>query len=180
PSSSGARPASSSSTSSTSRLSRSSRPLPALVVAGAGMAGLVAAVRARELGAEVVVREKGTRPGGSMLLSSCVIWRYRDWERFREECPGGDPVLQRVVWEGLDDALAWLESVGGPVVERDTGNPLTTGMRFDPKGLTDALARRAGDVGLADPLAELPTGVPVLLATGGFQGSAELVRERIT
>jgi phytoene dehydrogenase-like protein len=49
------------------------------------MAGLAAAVRARELGADVLVCEKGTRPGGSMFLSSCVVWRYRDFERFREE-----------------------------------------------------------------------------------------------
>ena len=49
------------------------------------MAGLAAAARARELGADVVVHEKGTRLGGSMYLSSCVIWRYRDFERFREE-----------------------------------------------------------------------------------------------
>jgi fumarate reductase flavoprotein subunit len=144
------------------------------------MAGLAAAVRARELGADVLVREKGTRPGGSMLLSSCVVWRYRDFERFREECPGGDRELQRVVWEGLDDALGWLEMLGAPVVARDTGNPLTTGVRFDPKGLTDLLARRAGDVRLGEPLIELPDGIPVVLATGGFQGNTELVRERIT
>jgi succinate dehydrogenase/fumarate reductase flavoprotein subunit len=144
------------------------------------MAGLAAAVRARELGADVLVCEKGTRPGGSMFLSSCVVWRYRDFERFREECPGGDPELQRVVWEGLDDALGWLEGLGAPVVARDTGNPLTTGVRFDPKGLTDVLARRAGDVRLGEPLIELPEGVPVVLATGGFQGNTKLVRERIT
>ena len=112
-----------------------------LVVAGAGMAGLAAAARARELGADVVVYEKGDRPGGSMLLSSGVIWRYREWETFRAECPGGDPALQRVVWEGLDDALAWLESLGAPVVARETGNPLTTGVRFDPRGLTRRLRR---------------------------------------
>jgi succinate dehydrogenase/fumarate reductase flavoprotein subunit len=151
-----------------------------LVVAGAGMAGLVAAVRGRELGAKVVVHEKGDRPGGSMYLSSCVVWRYRDWERFREECSEGDPTLQRVVWEGLDDALAWLEGVGGPVVERETGNPLTTGTRFDPRRLTEALSRRAGEVRLAHPLAELPEGVPVVLATGGFQGNTDLVGEYIT
>src|SRR6185312_9379843 len=133
--SSGARTASSSSTSSTSRPSRSSSPLPDLVVAGAGMAGLAAAARARELGADDVVHEKGTRLGGSMYLSSCVVWRYRDFERFREECPGGDPELQRVVWEGLDDALAWLEGLGAPVVARETGNPLTRGVRFEPKRL---------------------------------------------
>jgi len=144
------------------------------------MAGLAAAARARELGADVVVYEKGTRPGGSMALSSCVVWRYRDFERFRAECPGGDPALQRVVWEGLDEALAWLESLGAPVVARETGNPLTTGVRFDPAGLTDALVRRAGEVRVGEPLRELPDGVPLVLATGGFQGDTKLVRERIT
>ena len=144
------------------------------------MAGLAAAARARELGADVVVHEKGTRLGGSMYLSSCVVWRYRDFERFREECPGGDPELQRVVWEGLDDALAWLEGLGAPVVARETGNPLTRGVRFEPKRLTELLAGRAGDVRLGEPLAALPEGVPVVLATGGFQGDAGLVREHVT
>ena len=144
------------------------------------MAGLAAAARARELGAGVVVHEKGDRPGGSMYLSSCVVWRYRDFERFREECAGGDPELQRVVWEGLDDALAWLEGLGAPIVARETGNPLTSGVRFDPAGLTEALARRAGDVGLGRPLTELPDGVPVILATGGFQGDVDLIRTHVT
>jgi fumarate reductase flavoprotein subunit len=154
--------------------------MPDLVVAGAGMAGLAAAARARELGADVVVHEKGDRAGGSMLLSSGVVWRYRDWETFRAECPGGDEALQRAVWEGLDDALAWAESLAAPVVARDTGNPRTTGVRFDPPGLTDALMRRVGEVRLGDPLVELPADVPVILATGGFQGDRELVRRHVT
>jgi len=144
------------------------------------MAGLAAAVRARELGADVVLHEKGDGPGGSMLLSSCVVWRYREWERFRAECPGGDPELQRVVWEGLDEALAWLEELGAPVVARDTGNPLTTGIRFDPRGLTEALVLRAGELRLAEPLAAVADGVPTILATGGFQGDRELVRRHVT
>jgi fumarate reductase flavoprotein subunit len=151
-----------------------------IVVAGAGMAGLAAAVRARELGADVVVHEKGSRPGGSMRLSSCVVWRYRDWKRFRAECPGGDPNLQRVVWEGLDEALAWLEALGAPVVARGTGNALTTGLRFDPRRLTEALVRRAGELRLGEPLPAVADGVPTILATGGFQGDRELVRRHIT
>ncbi|MGH3022036.1 MAG: FAD-dependent oxidoreductase [Gaiellaceae bacterium] len=154
--------------------------MPDLVVAGAGMAGLVAAARARELGADVIVQEKGERPGGSMVLSSGVVWRYPDFECFRAECPGGDPELQRAVWEGLDDALAWLESLGAPVVARETGNPLTTGMRFDPRGLTAALAGRAGEIRLAEPLRAVPDGVATILATGGFQGDPELVRRYVT
>jgi fumarate reductase flavoprotein subunit len=154
--------------------------MPDVVVAGAGMAGLVAAARARELGADVLVLEKGDRPGGSMFLSSGVVWRYRDWDRFRAECPGGDPELQRLVWEGLDDDLDWLESLGAPVVVRETGNPLTTGIRLDSRKLTATLASRAGDLRLREPLTELPEGVPVILATGGFQGNPELVRRHIT
>src|SRR5918999_1049610 len=130
--------------------------MPDLVVAGAGMAGLVAAARARELGADVLVHEKGDRPGGSMLLSSGVIWRYREWERFRAECPGGDQGLQRVVWEGLDEALGWLERLGAPVVARETGNPRRGGLRFDPRGLTGASAAGVGAPRLREPLSALP------------------------
>jgi succinate dehydrogenase/fumarate reductase flavoprotein subunit len=140
-----------------------------ILVAGAGMAGLVAAARLRELGREVVVREKGTRAGGSMLLSSCVIWRHRDWNDYRRECPLGDERLQRVVWERLDDAIAWLESRGAAVVWHETGNPRTIGKRFDPRGIVEALA---GDVELqADGCRDGAT----ILCTGGFAASSELV-----
>jgi fumarate reductase flavoprotein subunit len=138
------------------------------------MAGLSAAARARELGATPVVYEKGTRPGGSMLLSSCVIWRFREWDDFRAECPTGDEALQRVVWERLDEGIEWLESFGAPVVEHETGNPRTIGKRFEPRGLTDTLVRAVGDVRLGETAAE-----PAILATGGFQGNAELVGEHI-
>src|SRR5256885_677769 len=151
-----------------------------LIVAGAGMAGLAAAAHAREGGADVLVLEKGGGAGGSMLLSSGVIWRYRDFERFRSECRDGDPVLQRLVFDRLDDDLAWLESRGAPVMERGTGNPLTTGTRFDTRGLVGTLARDL-DVRLGEPLRELPDdGTPVVLATGGFQASRELVRQHVT
>jgi succinate dehydrogenase/fumarate reductase flavoprotein subunit len=146
-----------------------------LIIAGAGMAGLVAAVRLRELGVEPVVFEKGTRAGGSMLLSSCVIWRFRTLEEFRAECPGGDPELQRIVVDRLDDGIAWLESLGAPVVWEETGNPRTVGKRFDPRGLTEALLARAGDVRLGEPVRADARG-PLILATGGF--SVRLARER--
>ncbi len=151
-----------------------------MIVAGAGMAGLVAAVRARELGADPVVYEKGPRPGGSMLLSSGVVWRHRAWEDFRRECPGGDERLQRLVWERLDEALAWLRSLGAPVVWEETRNPRTTGVRLDPAGLTAALAGRIPSNRLF-----LATEAPAdcadatVLATGGFAASRELVAEYI-
>ena len=132
------------------------------------MAGLVAAARARELGAEPAVYEKGSRVGGSMLLSSGFAWRYRSFEIFREQCPGGDPALQRLILERFDDALDWLESLGVELLTRETGNPLTVGARFDPRQLVDVLAR---DVRLGET-----TDDPTILATGGFPG--RLAREQ--
>ena len=154
--------------------------MPALIVAGAGMAGLCAAAEARGRGADVVVLEKGDRAGGSMLWSSGVIWRHRRWENFRAECPDGDPVLQRALWEELDAGLDWLESLGAGVTARGTGNPLTTGRRFDTASLTDALVGAAGDVRLGSALEDLPAEAPVILATGGFAADRELVRSHIT
>ena len=135
------------------------------------MAGLVAAARARELGATPVVFEKGDRAGGSMLLSSGVIWRHRTLDEFHSECPEGDPALQIRIVDELDDALDWLERLGIEPALRETGNPLTVGRRYDTRALTDALVRAAGDVRLREPFGEAQ-----VLATGGF--GVRLARER--
>jgi succinate dehydrogenase/fumarate reductase flavoprotein subunit len=143
------------------------------------MAGLCAAARARELGARPIVLEKGSRPGGSMLLSSCVVWRYRTFEDFRAECPGGDEALQRAVFDGFDEALEWLVSLGPEVVWEDTPNPRTTGKRFAPRSLTEALVRAAGEVRIGHGLGTVPgtwAEEPLVLATGGF--AVRYARER--
>jgi fumarate reductase flavoprotein subunit len=142
-----------------------------LLIAGAGMAGLCAAARARELGLDPHVLEKGERPGGSMLLSSGVVWRYRSLEEFRRECPGGDERLQSQIVERLDDALAWLESLGAPALSKQTRNERTIGWRFDPRELTRVLVGRAGDVAFGRALRSddrAGSDEPLVLATGGF------------
>jgi hypothetical protein len=70
----------------------------------------------------------------------------------------------------------WLESLGAPVLEHETGNPRTVGKRFDPGGLTATLVRGAGDgcVHLHHKATDA-----TILATGGFQGSGELVDRHI-
>ncbi len=112
-----------------------------------------------------------------MLLSSGVIWRYRTLEEFRAECPAGDPELQRTIIEQLDDALEWLESLGATVIERETGNPRTIGMRFDTRRLTETLVRVIGDssVRLLER-GQTPLKEADILSTGGFTG--RLARER--
>ena len=144
------------------------------------MAGLVTAAHARSRGARVIVYEKGDRPGGSMLLSSGVIWRYREFGQFRTECPAGDETLQRLVHERLDRDIRWLVGLGVRVVRITTGNPATSGVQFDPASLTETLASLAGDIRLGEPLLELPGRTPVILATGGFPASHELVGDYIT
>jgi fumarate reductase flavoprotein subunit len=159
-----------------------------LVIAGAGMAGLSAAAEARRLGATPLVFEKLDRPGGSMRLSSGVIWRHRELDRFRDECPDGDERLQRLLFDRLDGDIDWLESLGARVLLRDTGNPLTTGARFDPKWLTDALVAAAGGlarngsagVKLDDALGDVPGSLPLVLATGGFAASRDLLRANVS
>jgi succinate dehydrogenase/fumarate reductase flavoprotein subunit len=138
------------------------------------MAGLCAAARLRELGATPVVVEKGDRAGGSMLLSSGVVWRFRSFADYRAECSAGDDGLQRTIHERLDDALDWLES-RAPALERETGNPLTVGRRFDPGRLTAALVEAAGGGQLRSPLPR-DAAAPLILATGGF--GARFARER--
>jgi fumarate reductase flavoprotein subunit len=132
------------------------------------MAGLCAAARARDLGAQPIVYEKGTRAGGSMLLSSGFVWRFRSLDIHLEECPGADESLVRAIVEQFDDALDWLESIGVELLTRETGNPLTTGARFDPTQLVQTLAR---DIRLGETTTE-----PTILATGGFP--VRLAREK--
>ena len=100
---------------------------------------------------------RATAPGGSMLLSSGFVWRYRDWERFRAECPGGDPALQRLVWERprRGPRLARVaRRAGGRAGDRQ---PAHDRAPLRPARLTELLAARAGDVRLGEPLASFPT-----------------------
>jgi fumarate reductase flavoprotein subunit len=170
-----------------------------IIVAGGGLGGLVAALRALELGAEVTVLEKGDRPGGSFVYSSGYLWSYKDLATFREEAPGGDITLQRLILERLGPDLEWLEDHGATVLTRETGNQLTVGVRLDPKQTVATLAasivsaggrvfqRAALDGLVRDPEGRI-AGVrgrrteqadAVILASGGFAANSELVGRHI-
>ena len=175
-----------------------------VVIAGGGLAGLTAALRAAELGARITLLEKGAGPGGSFVYSSGYVWSYKDLPTFRREAPGGDATLQGLILERLGSCLAWLEGSGGVIIARETGNPLTFGARFDPgrtvPGLVDCLEASGGEMlidtafeALLEDSAGRVTGVmarssggereygadAVILTSGGFAGDPELVGRHI-
>src|SRR5829696_8228730 len=173
-----------------------------VVIAGGGLAGLTAALKATNLGAQVTLLEKGTCPGGSFVYSSGYIWSYFDLPTFRREAPGGDAALQQLILERLESDLTWLEGAGGALLARETGNPLTFGARFDPERTVSALVDRIEASGgeiladtafetLLDDAAGRVKGVRVsssgekhaadaaILASGGFAGDPEMVGRHI-
>ena len=80
------------------------------------MGGLVAAAEARRLGAEPLVVEKRDQPGGSMRLSSGVIWRVT--ASSRASGPSARRAMARLqarLFERLDGDIRWLETLGAPV-----------------------------------------------------------------
>jgi fumarate reductase flavoprotein subunit len=174
-----------------------------VLVAGGGLAGLTAALRAVELGARVTLLEKGDRPGGSFLLSSGYVWSYRDMPTYRREAPGGDIALQKLILDRLGSGLDWLERAGGVMLSRETGNPLTFGAHFDPGQTVAALAGRirasgaeiltgtalealTEDAGRITGVRASPPGRKVdyaadgvVLASGGFAANPDLVARYI-
>jgi len=177
-----------------------------VVVVGAGMGGLVAAVQALKQTDNVIILEKGDRAGGSMYLSGGSIWTYDSVEKAREAIPHGDRSLQRLVIESLDDDIEWLTDVVDLEPAPLTDDVPGSGVEFDPPSLTDQLtteiANEGGDIRLQTPMTELLgercNGVngacaatadgsririetdSVILATGGFQGNERLLERYVT
>jgi succinate dehydrogenase/fumarate reductase flavoprotein subunit len=145
------------------------------IVVGGGLAGLVAALRAIELGARVTLLEKGDRLGGSFIFSSGYVWSYRDLQTFRRQVPGGEISLQRLILQRLEPSIEWLEERSLPALSRETGNRLRTVRRGVPPQPADrrgtpgseadgrsALAshRRFGGAGSALHVADRPHASP--------------------
>ena len=84
-SSSGARSACGSSTSSTSR--RSPSLTCVLTVAGPGWPASWPPRGCASSGSSRACSRRGRAPGGSMLLSSCVVWRHLEWEHVPRGVP---------------------------------------------------------------------------------------------
>lgn len=169
------------------------------------MSGLCAALAAAEGGRRVVLLEKGPRFGGSMFLSNGIVWSFARSEDVRGWLPAGNAALQDLVVEHLVDDAGWLRSHGVQLQREEryfgygrgwpTSGPQMTG------ALCEALQSRGATVramtcvqkllldeggSVRGALAIGPDGpvhvhaASVILATGGFQGNAELLARYVT
>lgn len=174
-----------------------------VIVCGGGLAGFSAALAAQECGASVTLIEKASGIGGTTILSSGVIWTIADFATMREIAPHGDPILQWLVYDGLEESHRWLMERGArPVARIGTDRLLQgvgRGIQFEPVQMIEALASRfragGGELRLSTALDSLLTGSngvcgvraiadgslvdlkadAVVLATGGFCGNPELL-----
>src|SRR4030095_877289 len=81
-----------------------------VIVCGAGMAGLCAAVSSLEAGAGAPGPDGAAAPGGSMRWSGGTIWTAPSMEVMERWVPGGSRVRQRQLVDGIAPGLAWLAS----------------------------------------------------------------------
>jgi len=168
-----------------------------VLVCGGGLAGLAAAVAAREAGApQVTLIEKAPELGGTTRLSGGLLWTFATFEDVRRMIPNGDAALQWLVHDTLDDACAWLTGLGVSLGAQERVLDHGRGRSVDPGEMIDALASRFEALGgeirvdtgveslamhegsvrgaYEDRGGRIEAGA-VILATGGFQGNQELL-----
>lgn len=173
-----------------------------VLIAGSGLGGLVASVRALQFDADVLLVEKAPRVGGTTLVSGGVL--TESGHDASDVPPQIDP------FEPVEDGITWLEDLGVTIEEwseersaairADEGDDLLR--QFDPPALVETMADRIEDQGgrieLNCPIEELRTdddgriagaiatdlatderveieAGAVILATGGYSGNSELV-----
>jgi len=87
-----------------------------LVVVGAGLGGVSAALRAAEAGLSVILIEAAATIGGTAYYSGggVHIWGAETWEAYRLTTPLSDPLLTRTLFNTFKPYVDWLTSTGAP------------------------------------------------------------------
>ncbi len=162
-----------------------------VVVLGAGVGGLAAAVAAVEEGASVILVEASGHVGGTSRFAAGAFGpRFgTSWEDTYAKVPLSDPELSAVVLDGWEDTLAWIQGLGlvtEPLSEgsayvwmggrrpEEQGSKSYTdeylqqfGQIFTDKGGTTLLSTRAVEILLSE--GGTPCGVRCTDAGGPFE-----------
>ena len=171
-----------------------------VIVAGAGIGGLCAALRARETGASVAILEKADRIGGSAAASGGTIWCASTISEWLKVQPHGDMALGTALIDHFRLGIDWLIEQSVSLQARAEPNPykfqrsiyqLLPDARAAMETLSDQFRARGGRVftntaltgllgGNGAPIAGVQTAQSdwtsraVILSTGGFQGNPNL------
>ncbi len=152
-----------------------------MVIVGAGGAGLVASIEARDAGASVTVLEKGSKVGGTTTLSGCNVQgatggadtadvHYNYWIATGEGLV--DPDLVRTLANNSGPNVDWLKSQG----LKYTVSPVTGPVPYIDPALTVNCFRPVADQGLAGGALF----VKVLLDNAQKKGATFLVSSPVT
>jgi len=174
-----------------------------VLVAGAGMSGLSAALAASQDGCQVLVVERADQPGGQAAISAGAFWAPPTLEAIREYVPDGDAVLQELLVNQLPKDLDWLEASGLLLSDEETlagfgrGRVMHGGSSGRQSAFMNKMAQLAAAQGVrftygAGIISAVRLGKKIqveldngehhycrslVLATGGFQGSAALLSQ---
>lgn len=170
-----------------------------VIVAGAGIGGLCAALRAREKGASVAIIEKAETIGGSAAASGGTIWCAKNIDEWLKVQPNGDIALGTALIDHFYTGIEWLRKQGVSLQAREdkpykfqrtiyqfTPDARTAleilGYQFQHIGGT--ILTHTGLTGLIGGNGKPVTGVrttrsemtaqSVILSTGGYQANPQL------
>ena len=94
-----------------------------VIVAGAGIGGLCAALRAREKGASVAIIEKAETIGGSAAASGGTIWCAKNIDEWLKVQPNGDTELGTALIDHFYTGIDWLLKQGVSLQAREEPAP---------------------------------------------------------
>jgi predicted Rossmann fold flavoprotein len=132
-----------------------------VIVIGGGAAGMMAAGRAAELGAEVLVLEKMKQPGKKLLITGkgrCNITNYGDRENFINNMPGNGAFLYSAFSAFSNwDLISFLHDRGVETkVERgDRVFPVSDDAEDVTRALQDYVEKNGGRFVINTPVAEI-------------------------
>ena len=90
-----------------------------VIVAGGGIGGLCAALRAREKGASVAIIEKAETIGGSAAASGGTIWCAKNIDEWLKVQPNGDTALGTALIDRFYTGIEWLRKQGVSLQARE-------------------------------------------------------------